>query len=112
MDDHVASGSGRGYASQFISTCRSYSAVTRLVDLKCKFDTKNVRIVKIDLDQIYSYRVTNLSDSGVRERYLRNKIAKGYAERFEEVFITGTIPNSAFEEIYSGEGWLCPSSEP
>ena len=111
MDDHVASGSW-GYASQFISTSRSYSEVYRLLCLKRKGDTSDVRIVKIDLDQIQSSRVIDLTHKGNQERYLSSDKAKGYAERFEEILIEGTIPNSAFEEIYAGGRVRCPSSEP
>ncbi|KAK3102643.1 hypothetical protein FSP39_012837 [Pinctada imbricata] len=110
VEDHVRNGS-KGGSSRYISTCKTYNAVRKLVGLKCKGDTSTIRIVRINLDEVRS-NIIDLTDSGRRETYMNDHRARGFASNFEEVLIIDRVSSSAYKVIYRGSKNDCPWSEP
>ncbi|KAK3101131.1 hypothetical protein FSP39_001186 [Pinctada imbricata] len=110
VEYHVLNGS-KGNSSRYISTCKSYDSVRRLVSLKRRGDTNMIRVVRINLDDVKT-EIIDLTDPVYRERYLNSSRAKDLASLFEEILIVGRVPSSAYEVIYKGSKYSCPSSEP
>lgn len=97
VEDHVEHGS-KGPGSQFISCCKSMSAIKRF---SANTFTYPKRAVEMNIN-INTCNIIDLTDEGTLDLHISpwNEKARNFARHFEEVLVVGVIPGNCIVRTF------------